>query len=277
MPPYNPYAIYVRCDGSMKPKEKDNPGGIGFWIEFPESSGLEPIHEYEGVFTNTSIHRLEIHAIIKAMEGVIDAVEGKPALKGSPVKIITDRFSLKGDSLTNPYAIKEWRSNGWKNFEGKPIKDKDLLDKLDKTRKKLSDLVQGRVEIEWRRRKENKVADKLSKKGGVEGGLKNDSLSKKGEKIGRRKFNGPEINYKLLEVNQELQVNVFRKDPVQEQWEVWVEFCEGKFKGNRLKIYVDDLLASKLNRGNQFTIRIKEVFRYHIEIYRTIKKITPAK
>lgn len=83
--PYNPYAIYVRCDGSMKPKEKDNPGGIGFWIEFPESSGLEIIEEYEGIFTKTSIHRLEMFAIIRAMEGVINAVEQNPkVLKGCP-------------------------------------------------------------------------------------------------------------------------------------------------------------------------------------------------
>lgn len=204
--PYNPYAIYVRCDGAMDPKESDSPGGIGYWIEFPESSGLEVIEEYEGVFTKTSIHRLEMFAIIKAMEGVIHAVEQHPTLlKGRPVKIITDRFSLKGELLTNPYAIKDWRSNRWKNFEGKPIKDKDLLDKLDKTRKKLSDLVNGRVEIEWRSRKENKAADKLAKKGREKGGVKNDSLSKKGEKIGRRKFNGPELKYRVLKPKDEWQ------------------------------------------------------------------------
>lgn len=193
------------------------------------------------------------------------------------LRVVLDWFSLKGDSLTNPYAIRDWRSNGWKNFEGKPIKDKDLLDKLDKTRKKLSDLVYGRVDIEWRRRKENKVADKLAKKGGREGGLKNNSLSKKGEKIGRRKFNGPELKYKVLSSKDELLVNIFRKDPVQDQWEVWVELCEGKHQGNKLKMYVDDVLASKLNRGNQFTIRVKKVYRFHIEIFRTVKKVKIVK
>ncbi len=274
--PYNPYAIYVHCDGSMKPNETDNPGGIGFWIEFPETSGLKIIEEYDGIFTNTPIHRIEMFAIIRAMEETIKAVkENSKLLSGCPVRIITDRFSLKDELLTNPYLIRDWRNNGWKNHEGKPIKNKDLVDRLDKTRKKLSDLVHGRVEIEWKRRKQNRLADKLSKKGSEIGGPKKDFLSKKGEKIGRRKFDGPEIKYSGLKASDILFINIFRKDPVQDQWEVWGEISEGPHLGHKLKIYADDQLSAKLNRGNQFEIKIKSVFRFHLVIYRTVRRIKP--
>ena len=147
-----------------------------------------------------------------------------------------------------------------------------LLDELDKTRKKLYDKTYARISIEYRPRKQNKVADKLSKKGKTEG-LLLDKLSKKGQKIGRRKFNGNEIKYPALISKQEIHINVFRKDPVQDEWEIWVEICMGENEGQKFKIYTDDLLAAKLQRGNEYIIRVKKVYTHHVKIFKTINKI----
>ena len=38
----NPYAVYVNCDGAMN-YGKNNPGGVGFIINFPDFVALEPI------------------------------------------------------------------------------------------------------------------------------------------------------------------------------------------------------------------------------------------
>jgi len=61
---------------------------------------------------------------------------------------------------------------------------------------------------------------------------------------------------------------------VQDEWEIWAEICKEVNEGNKLKIYADDILAKKLQRGNEYKIRIKSVFSHHVKIYRTIKKIS---
>jgi hypothetical protein len=82
-------------------------------------------------------------------------------------------------------------------------------------------------------------------------------LAKKGEIIEKRKFDGAEVKYSILNVNTELSVHVFRKDPVQAEWEVWVEISDDENKGNKLKIYADDALAAKLQRGNDHVNTVK--------------------
>jgi len=270
---FNPYAVYVNCDGAMD-YSSQNPGGVGFLITFPDSVSLEPIPIKIGTYIGGNIEKLELEALIQAMKKTIEVFEiNNEALYNiKQIIFITDRYGLSEDEKTSAYRIREWRKNKWKNHEGKPIKNHKLLDELDKTRKKLSDKTFARVNIEFRRRKHNKAADKLAKAGKKEG-LAKDKLSNKGEKIGKRKFDGSEIKYKMLNKKEKLYVHVFRKDPVQDEWEIWVEICGEENKGNKLKIYADDLLASKLKRRNEFIIRVKEVYNHHIKIYRTIEKI----
>jgi ribonuclease HI len=269
----NPYAIYVNCDGAMDYSSK-NPGGVGFLITFPDSVNLEPISFSKGVYTGGNIERLEIEALIQAMKETIDVLEANRYLLRNinHVIFITDRYGLRENDKTSPFKIKEWRRNQWKNHEGKPIKNHKLLDQLDKIRKKLSDQFHVRVNIEFRPRKQNKGADKLAKAGKKEG-LVNDRLAKKGEKIGKRKFDGAEIKYVKISPKEELHIRVFRKDPVQDEWEVWVELCEGPNIGEKLKIYTDNELAAKLKRMNEYSVKVKTVFTHHIHIYRTLKAI----
>jgi ribonuclease HI len=268
----DPHAMYVFCDGAMD-YDSNNSGGIGYLIVFPDCTGLDPIPISKGTYKGGNIERLELEALIQALKEVLDIFKKKGRLLYNINQIIfvTDRFGLCDSEKTNVYKIQKWKSQDWKNFEGKPIKNHKLLDELDKTRKKLSVLARARVNIEFRPRKQNKPADKLAKKGKSEG-LLIDKLAKKGEKIGKRKFEGAEIKYSKLSKDNELHINVFRKDPVQKEWEVWVEICNGLFMGSKLKIYADDRLATKLQRGNEFIVRVKNVLTHHISIYRTIKK-----
>lgn len=275
----DPRALYIYCDGAMD-YVKDNPGGIGYIITFPDNIQLEPIPVYSGTYTGGNIERLEIEALIEAMKGVHDLYDRLHDELSAINRIIfiTDRFGLREDEKTSVYKIAEWRRNKWKNHEGKPIKNHHLLDELDKTRAKLCKKARSRVHIEYRPRKKNKQADKLAKAGKT-GGPSIEKLKKKGEKIGKRKFDGAELSYSSIRKDNQFHVNVFRKDPVQNEWEVWVEICDGEFRGRKLKIYTDDILAKKLKRGNQFIVKVKTVYKHHIAIFRTLKEkksIIPA-
>ncbi|MBA7545766.1 Ribonuclease H [subsurface metagenome] len=223
----NPYAIYVFCDGTMD-YDSESSGGIGFVIFFPDSIALDDIPISIGRYTGGNIERIEMEALIQSMKTTIEVFNKyNDLLKNiNQVIFITDRFGLCDSEITNPYKIKGWRSNKWKNHEGKPIKNHKLLDELDKTRKKLSNQTFSRINIEYSHRKKNKIADKLTKSGKKEG-ITTDRLSKKGEKIGTRKYQGNEIKYTKLQEKEELHLHVFRKDPVQDEWEIWVEVCNG--------------------------------------------------
>jgi len=248
--------------------KKGNPGGIGFQVRFPESLDLSPIEFSIGTYIQGNIERLEIEALIQAMKKTKEIFfDLQEDLKNvNTIIFITDRLGLGATAKTSPFRIKDWKSNGWKNHEGKPIKNHKLLAELDRERRKLAQVTRARVTIEWRRSKYNRRADKLAKTGKSIG---NQSLKLKqaGEKIGRRKFEGDEIDYRRFYPNQELHLNIFRKDPVQDKWEVWAEICSGDAQGQKLKIYAEDAMALELNRGNEYRVRIKNVYNFHVEIF----------
>ncbi len=269
-------AIYIYCDGSMMPDSQSS-GGTGYVIKFPDELDIEDISDYYGIYLDSNIERLEIEGLIKGMKGLYDWLHKKqPNISWvSKIIIITDRYDLQDEKRTSPYKIREWRRNGGKNFEGKEIKNWDLLNKLDKTRTKLAKLAKKSVRIEHRKRKFNKEADKLSKKGRKEG-LPTREIAIEGHKIGKRRYDGGEIKYNSFKPNETLRIHIFRKRPIKEQWEINAEICSNKRNGEKLKIITDHLLQEKLQRGNIFDVRIKKVFNYHIEIYRTIKKVKKA-
>jgi uncharacterized protein (DUF2249 family) len=60
---------------------------------------------------------------------------------------------------------------------------------------------------------------------------------------------------------------------MREQWEINAEVCSKKRQGEKLKIITDHLLQEKLQRGNVFEVRVKRIYSFHFEIFRTVKKI----
>jgi ribonuclease HI len=119
---HNPYAIQVHCDGAMS-YDKNQTGGNGFYIEFPESIDKESIsvsirNDKQG------IHRLEMISILESIEKLLSIERNQPGIlrKASSVEIYTDRYSVTDEKFLNPYRIKEWRNKRWKNHEGADIK-----------------------------------------------------------------------------------------------------------------------------------------------------------
>jgi ribonuclease HI len=269
----NPYALYVYCDGAMDYDSK-NTGGIGYEIVFPESVDLDNIRESFGRYQGANIERIELEGIISGVEAVIRVFEKeREKLKNiNTIIVVTDRFRLNDNEGTNPFRIKDWRKNKWCNHEGKAIKNSDLLDKLDKKRKKLSEIAYSNVRIEYKSRKLNKVADTLAKNGKKKL-ITDDRIAVKGLKVGKRKFEGIEVIYKSLKEKDEMLVHIFLKSPVNDQWEILVEICNGINIGRKVKIYSDDKLASKLQRRNEYKVKLKTVYSHHVTIFRSIKKL----
>ena len=265
-------SIKIFCDGSMKPTP-GSPGGVGYVIKFPEE--LEILDESDFfAFEDSNIERLELQALIEGMKGLTKWIKKNQfSCSGiSRLLFITDRFEFQDTMRTSAYRIKEWRRLKGRNHENKEIKNWDLLNMLDKTRTKLSNSARKQVRIEYRQRKLNKEADKLAKKGRMIA-KSSRKIAIEGHKIGKREFNGPSVKYSNFHEKEILVIHIFRKRPITEQWEINAEICSEKKRGKTIKIITDHLLQEKLNRRNVFEVRIKRVFRYHFEIYRTIKKL----
>lgn len=269
----NPYALYVHCDAAMD-YDSRNSGGVGLEIVFPDSIDLEIIQKSIGRYEGANIERLELEAILQGMNEVVKLfdTQADKLQDVNTIIITTDRYSLNDKDKTNPYRIRDWRKNKWCNHEGKAIKNKELLDKLDKTRGKVISKTSCSLEIKYQRSKYNKAADKLAKKG-KKLVIKKDDIASKGIKMGKRKYEGDEINYNHLKSKDEYIIHVYKKEPVSKQWEINVEFCEGEFFGRKLKIYTENGIENKLHRHHKYKIRIKKVYSHHVVIFKTIEEI----
>jgi ribonuclease HI len=258
----NPHAIVIHCDGAMD-YDRTQTGGNGFHIEFPESiDHVEVSHSIRN--DGQGIHRLEIISVIEAMKELLSLEKkGEVRLRNtSGVEIYTDRLSVV--EMQDPYKLQAYRSNGWKTHEQKPVKDRELWDELDKTRKKLASQAGGRVEINYKREKQNKIADKLSKQG--KKSIQSRRVKKKIKNVAPRIFDGPDIDHSLLSPGDALNVHVYAWEPVQKEIEISTEVLDGEHAGKVVTLYVDYDQKSQLQRRHKYEIVISEVHTHHIKI-----------
>lgn len=262
----NPQAIQIHCDGAMD-YDTHQTGGNGYIIEFPDFIDEEPI---TGAVRNDhqGIHRLEMISLIEAMEALLVFGKREPALlrKAASVEIYTDRQSVTDGNLINPYRLKGYRKNGWKTHEDKAVKDKDLLNRIDKTRLKLGQAVGGSVTISYKPRKQNKVADKLSKQGKTEGTRGKAIIRKKQRRVIKRMFDGPEVVYANLEGGTHWSVRLYAWEVIGEQCEICFEVFDGQYTGRIVKAYVDLPTKHDLHRGHFYTFEVAEVQKHNVLI-----------
>jgi ribonuclease HI len=92
-----------------------NPGPGG-WGAILRAEGKE--YELSGGEATTTNNRMEMTAAIAALEALTRASE---------VRIVTDSTYLR-DGITK--WIKSWQRKGWKTADNKPVKNKDLWQRL---------------------------------------------------------------------------------------------------------------------------------------------------
>jgi len=114
--------IEIYTDGACR----GNPGPGG-WAALLISGGHE--REISGAETLTTNNRMELTAVIRALEALKRPVQGK---------LYTDSQYVRKGVLE---WMTQWKARGWKTADKKPVKNQDLWQALD-------ELVQ-RHELEW--------------------------------------------------------------------------------------------------------------------------------
>ena len=133
--------VEVFTDGGCR--GNPGPGGWGAVLRF---GGHE--RELRGSEENTTNNRMELLAAISALEAMTE-----------PCKVVltTDSTYVK-DGITR--WIRNWKANGWKTAAKKPVKNKDLWERLD------AECLRHQVDWRWVKghagHPENERADRLA-------------------------------------------------------------------------------------------------------------------
>ena len=117
-------AVEVFTDGGCR--GNPGPGGWGAVLRF---GGHE--RELRGSEENTTNNRMELLAAISALEAMTEACV---------VVLATDSTYVK-DGITR--WIRNWKANGWKTAAKKPVKNRDLWERLD------AECLRHQVEWRW--------------------------------------------------------------------------------------------------------------------------------
>ncbi len=139
-----PDAVEIFTDGACK--GNPGPGGWGALLRYGE-------HEKElcGGEPQTTNNRMELMAVIAALETL---------KRPSRVRLTTDSQYVKR-GVTEWMA--RWRRNGWRTAERKPVKNRELWERLDRA------LAAHQVDWHWVRghsgHPENERADELANRG----------------------------------------------------------------------------------------------------------------
>jgi ribonuclease HI len=133
--------VTIYTDGACS--GNPGPGGWGAVVLMERDGGEPANHELSGGDRDTTNNKMELTAVIKALDAL-------PS--GSSATVITDNTYVK-DGATDWMAT--WKRNGWKTADRKPVKNRDLwtlLDALQETRKITWRWVKGHAGNEFNER-----------------------------------------------------------------------------------------------------------------------------
>jgi len=113
-------SITIYTDGGCS----GNPGPGGWAFVLLRGAALADRTEGSGGEAATTNNRMELRAVIEALR----TVEAEVSAQGLPVELVTDSQYVK-NGITS--WITNWKRNGWKTSDKKPVKNKELWEELD--------------------------------------------------------------------------------------------------------------------------------------------------
>lgn len=141
--------LFAYTDGACS----GNPGPGGWGVLFQAHNGDTVVKERElnGGASDTTNNQMELMAAISALETLE---------KPSAITIVTDSSYVK-DGITK--WIHGWKKNNWRNASKKPVKNKELWQRLDEATKR------HQITWEWIKghagHPENERSDELARMG----------------------------------------------------------------------------------------------------------------
>jgi ribonuclease HI len=120
----NADSVIIYCDGACS----GNPGPGGWGAIIKSADGVQ---ELSGGESKTTNNRMEMQALLGALEQVPDARE---------IRIVTDsEYLSKGITQW----MKGWKRNGWKTKSKQPVKNRELWEAIDAA------LEEKKFSLEW--------------------------------------------------------------------------------------------------------------------------------
>ena len=110
--------VKIFTDGAAR-GNPDGPGGYGTILSYTDGNGVEHLREYSQGYVRTTNNRMELMAVIVGLEALIKPCEVELY---SDSKYVVDAF--------NQNWIGSWLKNGWVNSAKKPVKNKELWQRL---------------------------------------------------------------------------------------------------------------------------------------------------
>ncbi len=113
--------IIIFSDGASK--GNPGPGGWGAIVSLGDT-----IVELGGKETHTTNNRMELMGAIKALEIVVENMNGEPELSKLPITLYTDsNYVINGITKW----IAGWKKRQWKTLQKEDVINKDLWERLD--------------------------------------------------------------------------------------------------------------------------------------------------
>jgi ribonuclease HI len=125
----DPNALKIHIDGNAF-KNPGGPGGIAGIAEFPDNLERDNDVIFQRGYKATTNNRTELRACIEAMRYVIREASN---LRLTRVLIISD----SGYVCDNQNVVQNWRGNGWRTRDDRPIENADLWKEFLSERQKV--------------------------------------------------------------------------------------------------------------------------------------------
>lgn len=110
--------VTLYTDGAAR-GNPEGPGGYGAVLQYVDPKGTLHEREYSAGYKKTTNNRMELMAVIVGLEALTKPCNVKVV---SDSKYVTDAF--------NQHWVEGWLKNNWKNAQKKPVKNKELWERL---------------------------------------------------------------------------------------------------------------------------------------------------
>ena len=110
--------VKIYTDGAAR-GNPDGPGGYGTILSYTDGKGVEHLREFSQGYVRTTNNRMELMAAIVGLEALIKPCKVELY---SDSKYVVDAF--------NQNWIGSWLKNNWVNSAKKPVKNKELWQRL---------------------------------------------------------------------------------------------------------------------------------------------------